>query len=192
MDSLFRTKLGRHKARQRIESYLDRIYGYACSLINDRDRARDLVQICAVKALSAKKVPVDEPAYRAWLFKIVRNAYHDEIRKEKRDTVSLDHHDEDADILWNKIVGSHVSTNEQVIIDKLTVRTALRQLNRDHREILVLVDMAGFSYREAAELLEVPVGTIMSRVSRARCMLFQELNRDQQASDRLKVVRLEK
>ncbi|MCK4707945.1 MAG: RNA polymerase sigma factor, partial [Gammaproteobacteria bacterium] len=61
----------------------------------------------------------------------------------------------------------------------------------NHREILVLVDMAGFTYKEAAEMLEVPIGTIMSRISRARKMMLEDLNRDQISESRLKVVRLE-
>lgn len=189
MDSIFCKRLAQKEAHQRIEAYLDRIYGYACSLVNDREHARDLVQICAVKALSAKKVPIDEPAYRAWLFKIMRNVYRDEIRKKREATVSIDLYDEGVDSLWNKTAETHVSTNEQVIIDKLTVRAALGRLSRDHREILVLVDMAGFTYREAADLLDVPIGTVMSRISRARGILFDELSRDQSPPSRLRVVR---
>ncbi len=191
MNPVFGKKLHRKKAQQRIESYLDRLYGYACSLVDDREYARDLVQICAVKALSAKQVPIDEPAYRAWLFKIMRNAYLDEIRKKREETVCIDLSDECVDGIWNKSSQAHVSTSEQRLIDKLTVETALKRLSRDHREILVLVDMAGFTYREAADLLDVPIGTIMSRVSRARSRLIDELSSDQSTPARLKVVRLE-
>ena len=81
-------------SQQRIEAYLDRLYGYAFNLTNDREYARDLVQTCAVKALTAKKIPIDEPAYRAWLFKILRNAYRDELRKNVGDTISLDQVDD--------------------------------------------------------------------------------------------------
>ena len=67
-------------SNHRIEAYLDRLFGYALSLVGERDEARELVQICALKALSAHKVPNDEPAYRAWLFRIQRNVFIDQRR----------------------------------------------------------------------------------------------------------------
>jgi len=190
MVQLFCKKFGMKVPQQRIEAYLDRLYGYAYNLTNDREYARDLVQTCAVKVLTAKKIPVDEPAYRAWLFKICRNAYHDEIRKNAGNIISLDQVDDCGESLGNKIADTHVSINEQTLINQLTVRSALKRLCHDHREILVLVDIAGFSYREAADLLNVPIGTIMSRVSRARRVLLKVLIRDQSQPAALKVVRL--
>lgn len=178
-------------SQRRIEAYLDRLYGYAVNLTNDREYARDLVQICAVKTLTAKKIPVDEPAYRAWLFKICRNAYCDEIRKNAGNLISLDQVDDCGECLGNKIADTHVSMNEEALINQLTVRSALKRLCHDHREILVLVDISGFSYREAADLLDVPIGTIMSRVSRARGVLLKVLTRDQSQAVALKVVRSE-
>jgi len=63
--------------RPRIEAYLRRLYGYAVSLAGNHHQAEDLVQECALRALTAKNVPGDEPAYRAWLFRILRNAFVD-------------------------------------------------------------------------------------------------------------------
>ena len=69
--------------RARIEAYLPRLYGYALSLAGNHHQAEDLVQDCAIKALAANNVPVDEPAYRAWLFRILRNLFLDGVRREK-------------------------------------------------------------------------------------------------------------
>ena len=69
--------------RARIEAYLRRLYGYALSLARNHHQAEDLVQECALRALSAKNTPDDEPAYRAWLFRILRNAFLDGVRREK-------------------------------------------------------------------------------------------------------------
>ncbi len=191
MDQFLCKKFDTKVSQQRIEAYLDRLYGYAFNLTNDREYARDLVQTCAVKALTAKKTPIDEPAYRAWLFKICRNAYYDEIRKHAGNTISLDQVDDCGESLGNKIADTHVSISEQTLINQLTVRSALKRLCHDQREILVLVDITGFSYREAADLLNVPIGTVMSRVSRARRVLLKVLSRDQLQPAALKVVRLE-
>jgi RNA polymerase sigma-70 factor (ECF subfamily) len=152
------------KRRQRIEPYLDRLYCWGLSLANDREDALDLLQDCAVRALSARKVPKDEAAYRAWLFKILRNTFIDGVRK-KREDVGLQDETYVAD-------SERFATLESALINELTVRNALRSLPGKHREVLSLVDVAGFSYAEAADLLEIPVGTVMSRVSRARAKLL--------------------
>ena len=67
----------------RIEGYLRRLFGYAFSLTRDPHRAEDLVQECAVRALSSVNTPVDEPAFRAWLFRILKNAFLDRLRRDK-------------------------------------------------------------------------------------------------------------
>ncbi len=156
----------------RLTVYLDRLYGYACSLIRDPEAARDLVQTTAQKALSAKRVPTDESAYRAWLFVILRNCYRDEMRRRKQDFLDFDQPEESPEP-GNKTDWSGVFSNERVLITQLTVRSCLERLRPDHREIIVLVDMMGFSYRECAEILDIPSGTVMSRLSRARKKLLE-------------------
>jgi len=138
---------------------LPRLYAYARTMLGDTDAARDLVQEAATRALSARRVPNDAPAYRAWMFRIVRNASLDEIRRMRR-TIA----DETTTInLW---------AFDDAHIAKITVEQGLAVLAPVHREIICLIDIAGFSYGEAAELLQVPVGTIMSRVMRARGALL--------------------
>ena len=104
-----------------LRRYLPRLFGYALSLTGEEEKAQDLVQECAMRALDATRVPADEAALRAWLFKILRNLWIDRQRK--------------------------------------TLETLL----------------AGFTYMEASELLEVPLGTVMSRISRARADLHAAL-----------------
>jgi len=149
--------------RERIEGYLDRLYCYALSLAQDRDEARELLQNCAVKALSARRTPKDEAAYRAWLFTILRNTFIDDRRRRQRAAAVAD---EDRTVMPRWIA------TEQVMVNVLTVRRALRRLSSAHREVIVLVDVGGFSYAEVAGMLEIPVGTVMSRISRARSMLL--------------------
>lgn len=150
--------------RARIEPYLKRLYGYAFSLAGDRQSAEDLVQECAIRALAAKNEPADEPAYRAWLFRILRNAFYDRRRRDRvAETAGEDSNFSGSMEYWQ---------GDERFISVLTVKLEMAKLPTPQREILTLIDIAGLSYAEAADFLEVPVGTIMSRVSRARRALL--------------------
>lgn len=154
---------------------MGRLSNYARCLTGNRDTARDLVQSCAVKVLSAKNIPIDEPAYRAWLFKILRNIFLDSLRKKATEQNIL------RDLTNNSVLEGNNEEElcvyiEQRNIDILSVREGLEKLKASQREMLVLIDMAGFSYREVAEMLQVPIGTVMSRLSRSRKALLREIN----------------
>ncbi|MGF1609900.1 MAG: RNA polymerase sigma factor [Kiloniellales bacterium] len=153
--------------RQRIEGYLDRLAGYATCLTNDRDQARELVQDCALRALSAQRVPHDEPAYRAWVFTILRNLHIDRLRRRRQPIEGLNEAEGAAS--WQ------IWQFDEALITGITVRLGLSKLRPAHREILGLVDVAGFSYAETAQILQIAPGTVMSRVSRARQALLEAL-----------------
>lgn len=150
--------------RQRIEPYLQRLYGYAYSLARDHHQAEDLVQECAVRALTARNIPRDDRAYRAWLFRILRNLFLDQIRQEKPAAPF----EEDE----HSAAGTEYWQGNERFITALTVSLEMRKLPRPQREIIALIDMVGLSYAETAKLLDVPVGTVMSRISRARRRLL--------------------
>lgn len=138
---------------------LPRLFAFARTMLGDADAARDLVQEAAARALAARRVPEDAPAYRAWMFRIVRNAALDELRRKREPAGEAP-----APIdLWRY---------DDVRIAKITVEQGLDALPPPQREIISLIDIAGFSYCEAAELLGVPVGTVMSRIARARGALL--------------------
>lgn len=154
------------RRRHRVEPYLQRLYGYAYSLVHSADMAEDLVQNAVVKALSARSAPADEPAYRAWLFRILRNICIDDARRRAiRDQVMSPEHLEDEN------AGHYGSETQE--INGLAVRIAFARLPLIHREILGAIDIAGLSYAEAADLLDIPEGTVMSRISRARSVLYR-------------------
>lgn len=151
---------------RRIEQYLLKnwrpLWGYALRLTGDRDCASDLVQTCAVKALSSASPPCEERAIRVWLFKVVRNAWIDDFRRARvrRDELAAEPLDE---VVWNY---------DDRLIAEITVRQAITQIEPAYREIIEIVDLAGFRYVEAAEILDIPLGTVMSRLSRARAALL--------------------
>ncbi len=156
--------------RDGIEVHLKRLYGYAYSLTGDADDARDLVQETALKALKAKHVPTDVPAFRAWLFRILRNANIDRLRRKKGIQTELELIDEN--------LASDYWCQHDVQINLITVKQCFGKLSTGHREIIALIDISGMSYVEAGSVLDIPVGTVMSRLSRARRALMAEVNDD--------------
>lgn len=138
---------------------LPRLVAFARTMVGNADGARDLVQEAVARALGARRVPDTAPAYRAWMFKIVRNAALDELRRKRPEPLDA----EPAFDLWRF---------DNACIAKITVEQGLANVAPPHREIIALIDIAGFSYAEAADVLNVPIGTIMSRITRARVALL--------------------
>jgi RNA polymerase sigma-70 factor (ECF subfamily) len=153
--------------RTRIKAYLRRLYGYAFSLAGDHHQAEDLVQECAVRALAAKNTPHDEPAYRAWLFRILRNAFLDHVR----------HKNVAASVTDDEIFAPKTEfwQGNERFITVLTVKLEMEKLPQRQREIIALIDVVGLSYAETAHMLDIPTGTVMSRISRARRMLLDAI-----------------
>ena len=129
-------------------------------MVGDGDLARDLVQEAAARALAARRVPGDRPAYRAWMFRILRNAALDHLRRNQVRAAAQPPPEVD---LWRY---------DDANIAKITVEQGLASLEASQRETIALIDIAGFSYAEAAEMLRIPIGTVMSRISRARSCLL--------------------
>ena len=157
------------RRKDRFEAYRNRLFGYAFALSKDVELAGELVQDCAIKALSALSAPTDEAAYRAWLFRIARNLYIDRLRRQKSERTAQED--------FEPPLGQPLSL-ENAVVNAISVRQALLRLSQNQREIIVLVDVAGFSYAEAAQVLGLPNGTVMSRLSRARQALIAQLSDD--------------
>ena len=148
-----------------LPALLPRLVAFARTIVNNPESARDLVQEAVARSLAARRVPDDPSAYRAWMFRIVRNAAIDELRRNRLES-TIEPMVPAVD-LW-RYDDAHVA--------KLTVEQGLAVLAPAHREIIALIDIAGFSYAEAAELLGLPDGTIMSRIARAREALLAAID----------------
>ena len=142
---------------------------YARSLARNIDLADDLVQETVVKALGAASQFAPGTSFRAWVFTILRHQYLNESRKWRNRVAPLED-DRDYDL------GS--SPSQHAHLDFLDFRRAFWQLPPDQREALILVGASGVSYEEAADICTCPVGTIKSRVSRARAELKRILETD--------------
>ena len=153
-------------AKQRLLSQCRGLYGFALTLARDEDAARDLVQETALKALDARNVPEDATAFRVWLFRILHNAWRDRVKRhDNRLKAPLD--DIDRAVQFGEWVVLHERK-----INAMAVRASFKKLSLDHQQVIALVDIAGVKYAEAGQILRVPSGTIMSRLSRARQALL--------------------
>ncbi|HKH96196.1 MAG TPA: sigma-70 family RNA polymerase sigma factor [Beijerinckiaceae bacterium] len=151
---------------------------FAISLSGNVDRADDLVQDTLMRALA--NIHRFEPGtnLNAWLFTILRNLFHSEYRKRKREV-------EDADGSYAARLATAPEQNARLDFDDL--RLALAKLSPDQREAVLLIGAEGFSYEEAAQICGTAVGTIKSRVNRARRRLSElmSLEMDEIGPDRL-------
>ncbi|GAB0118882.1 sigma-70 family RNA polymerase sigma factor [Acidisoma sp. 7E03] len=143
-----------------VEACIPALRRYARALTHDRDRADDLVQDCLERALRKRALFRPLGPVRAWLFRILVNLYRNEQRSLRRRGPSAPVDPEDAAMA--------VPGNQQARLELAGVARALQDLPDEQRETLLLVALEGMSYEEAATILEVPTGTVMSRLSRAR------------------------
>lgn len=145
---------------------------YALSLAGSVHDADDLVQATVEKALNAG---VPEEAPKAWLVRVCRNLWIDELRKRK--IRSHDSYVEDGNetALAVDSAANPVESDFEEARRHSAIADALDRLSDDHRTILSMVVVEGLSYAQVAESLELPVGTVMSRVARARINLRKQL-----------------
>ena len=160
----------RRSRRQKrdIAALREDLKAFALALARREDLAEDLVQETLARALAAPRLPSDRPALRAWGIKTLRNLHIDQLRKV---AVRREYEEEAA-----RFVGATAAPGIGAI-DRMLVRQAFEQISSNHREVLCMVDILGMRYAEVAKILDIPAGTVMSRVSRARASLLQELER---------------
>jgi RNA polymerase sigma-70 factor (ECF subfamily) len=150
--------------RENISAHIPNLRAFAMSLCGVADQADDLVQETLVKAWRHRDRFQEGTNLRAWLFTILRNTYISERRQVRR---FLEVH-EAADVATAAPQEGHVALKE--------VRAALDLLPSEQREAIILVGAAGMSYEEAADICQCAVGTVKSRVNRARARLIDLLN----------------
>ena len=149
--------------------HLDALYGYAMALTRDRTIAEDLVQETYLRAVRAFGRLLPDSNLKGWLFAIMRNAWLNQVRHEQcgPSWVELDAESEDRDA-WidGQSVDPEAAFEQRETRDR--VRVAIECLRPAHREVIVLRDIEGFSYKQIATILGCPAGTVMSRLGRAR------------------------
>lgn len=147
-------------------SAIPNLRAFAVSLCGNPDRADDLVQETLVKAWSNLATFVEGTNMPAWLFTILRNIYYSEYRKRRREVADSD------GAIAAKLATAPAQNGH---MDFLDFHSALQKLPVDQREALILIGASGLSYEEAAEICRCAVGTMKSRVNRARNRLVDLL-----------------
>ena len=146
--------------------YIDGLYSYALVLTHNHAEAEDLVQETYVRAIPAVGRLRPESNIKAWLFKILRNVWFNQLRKRRSDP---ELEGGSVDNLVNPGKDSFEIYAGQV--DVRRVRAAIDQLSLEFREVILLREFEELSYQEIASLLDCPPGTVMSRLARARSKL---------------------
>jgi RNA polymerase sigma-70 factor, ECF subfamily len=152
----------------------DQVYRVARHLVGSREEAEDLVQETYARAFRSWRSFTPGTNLRAWLLRILTNLNIDRGRRLQRspDTQPLEEGDY---FLYNKLEEtSDGQVDEERVVDRLSqndVVSALSEVPHDFRDVLVLVDIGDFTYADAAQILDIPVGTVMSRLHRGRRIL---------------------
>jgi RNA polymerase sigma-70 factor, ECF subfamily len=164
----------RHRPVKRDQATCDEVLAavpqlraFAISLCGNADRADDLVQETLLRALTHIHLFERGTNLEAWLFTILRNDFRTEYRKRRREV-------DDPDGRHVESLRTHPEQLGRIEFKEL--RAALAKLSADQQEVLVLVGAAGFSYAEAAAICGCPVGTVKSRMNRARIRLAEMLS----------------
>jgi len=157
----------------------DQVYRVARRLVSTREEAEDLMQETYARAFRGWRGYTPGTNLRAWLLRILTNLNIDRGRRQQRtpDTQPLEEGDY---FLYNRLEESGRDTNvdEERVIERLSqddIVDALSAVPHDFRDVVVLVDIGDFSYADAAQILDIPVGTVMSRLHRGRRILKGEL-----------------
>ena len=157
----------------------DQVYRVARRLVSTREEAEDLVQETYARAFRSWKSFHPGTNLRAWLLRILTNLNIDRARRRQRapDTHPLEEGDY---YLYNRLEEATKEPNpdEERVIERLSQDDAVGALSavpHDFRDVVVLVDIGDFSYNDAAQILDIPVGTVMSRLHRGRRILKREL-----------------
>jgi RNA polymerase sigma factor (sigma-70 family) len=148
---------------------LPRLRRFARALARDAADADDLLQVALERALKARDQWAPGTRLDSWMMKIVRNCWIDEMRSRARRAKTFVPEEEGA------FVGSEAHREVEIRAEMHAVEKAMNSLSADQREVIALVLVEGLAYREAAELLEIPMGTLTSRLTRGRQALVQML-----------------
>jgi RNA polymerase sigma factor (sigma-70 family) len=158
--------------------YVDALYNFGFRLTLDEDDANDLVQETYMKAYRFFESYEPGTNAKAWLFRILKNSFINDFRKKSKEPAKVDYQEVEtyynSDDIDEKITTDlRTETLQDMLGDE--VANALNSLAVDFRTVIVLCDLEGFTYEEMAKILNIPIGTVRSRLHRARNLLKEKL-----------------
>ncbi|MCW5707917.1 RNA polymerase sigma factor [Shinella sp.] len=152
---------------ERLVAFLPNLRRFAISLCRSRELADDLVQAACERAILAADSFAPDSRFDAWMFRILRNLWIDHLRRQK----TAGPHDDIEEARDVSVPSGEAAAHARM--DLAGVTAALQRLPAEQREVLVLVCVEDMSYRDAADVLAIPIGTVMSRLARARKNLME-------------------
>lgn len=158
--------------------HLDAVYNFALRMTGDEDDADDLVQETFLKAFRFFDKFEKGTNCKAWLFRILKNSFINDYRKTTKEPNKVDY--DDVQNFYENIKADEVETQhyEEDAFSNLLddeISKAISELPEDFRTVVILSDIEGFTYEEIADFTDIPVGTVRSRLHRARKMLYVQL-----------------
>ena len=158
--------------------HLDAMYNFAYRLTLEADDAKDLVQDTYLKAYRFVNSFQRGTNAKAWLYRILKNSFINDFRRKSREPSKVDY--QEVESFYNsdtvdqkRTVDLRIDTVKDMIGDEVSI--ALNSLAVDFRTVIILCDLEGFTYEEMAKILDIPIGTVRSRLHRARNLLKDKL-----------------
>jgi RNA polymerase sigma-70 factor (ECF subfamily) len=155
----------------------DQVYRVARGLVSTKEEAEDLVQDTYARAFRSWRSFTPGTNLRAWLLRILTNLNIDRGRRAQR-SPDMQPLEESDYFLYNKLEQASGDSDQERVIERLSqddIAQALAAVPHDFRDVIVLVDIGDFSYQDAAQILDIPIGTVMSRLHRGRRILKKQL-----------------
>jgi RNA polymerase sigma-70 factor (ECF subfamily) len=155
------------------------MYNFAFRLTNDEDDANDLVQDTYMKAFRFINSFQEGTNAKAWLFRILKNSFINDYRKKSKEPAKVDY--QEVETVYNSTEDAEFESTSDLRIEAVQdmigdeVAMALNGLPVDFRTVIILCDIEGFTYEEMAKILDIPIGTVRSRLHRARNLLKEKL-----------------
>ncbi|MGD8189592.1 RNA polymerase sigma factor [Brevibacillus ginsengisoli] len=144
------------------------VFQQAFAMLNDREEAKDVTQEAFIRTYQSLKKLESEYAFSSWLTRIVSNLCYDRLQKRKKENVVVT-----SDRIEETTTLSDTTDSMQM---RITIQEAMQKLSFEHREVIILREIKGFTYDEISEILKIPVGTVKSRIYSARMALRDELS----------------
>jgi RNA polymerase sigma-70 factor (ECF subfamily) len=154
-----------HVFARDLEEQIPRMRRYALTLTRNPDRADDLIQTTLLRAITKQHLFQPGTNLRAWLFTLLHNQYVNDVRRSANQGISVDVADASRDLV---AVANSSAPRQLRELDE-----AIAKLSIEQRQVLLMVGLEGMAYEEVATILMVPIGTVRSRLSRARSALRQ-------------------
>ncbi len=167
-----------HIFNEEFMPHLTAMYNFAYRLTLDEDDSKDLVQDTYMKSYRFINSFQQGTNAKAWLYRILKNSFINDYRKKSKQPAKVDYNEVENfynsdDVNDDATVDLRIDTVRDLIGDEITI--ALNSLDVDFRTVIILCDLEGFKYEEMAKILDIPIGTVRSRLHRARNLLKEKL-----------------